>query len=165
MRPGDRQMLKLFVGQYSQAPRQLSAKAVRKLAVEVYEYISNAKRWEFGLPRARCVVEWEGPSYAFSRLTTPDWRAAFRLRVTDLLSAHARWIRKCERAGCGRVFLADKRQVFCSSKCAQRVRFARYWKKLSSQERYEKRHEHYAETVRRKYGSARVIRKRTLKSI
>ncbi len=54
-------------------------------------------------------------------------------RVFDLFTEVGPWLRVCKRDGCDRLFLYTRsKQMYCSDKCAQRVRMARFLEQRNS---------------------------------
>jgi hypothetical protein len=81
-------------------------------------------------------------------------RDGFLLEAHDLVAAEARRLRKCQRAECRRVFVANRRQVFCGPRCSQDERTERFLAKHSKEELGELRHARYVEKVKRTKGPA-----------
>ncbi len=72
-------------------------------------------------------ILWRPSSAWVGRVYTLDTDQFIFSQVFDLLVEVGPWLRLCKRDGCGRFFLyARSKQVYCSDKCAQRVRMARY---------------------------------------
>lgn len=153
-KPADEVMLSSFVGLYGATPEaKTPPDMLRKLAAEVRVKMIEKGTWEFQLQDTERVVQWSG-AYAIGHFKTSDWQTAFRLRAAELVTEYAEQVRKCARAECGRLFVAVKRQAYCSTRCSQSARFARYWKRLPKKERRQKRHQQYVKQVRKERGSA-----------
>ena len=155
--PIDEVMFSSFVGPYTATELKPSPGAVRKLATDVCGLTNERSAWEFSVNNTQRVVEWSGP-YAFASFKTANLQTAFRLRAADLLAEYAAQVHKCERVECGRLFVAVRRQTYCSPQCSQRARFMKYWNSLSAKERREKRHLHYVEQIRKVRGSVAANR-------
>jgi hypothetical protein len=84
------------------------------------------------------------------------------MKAQELLAAEARRLRRCLRQDCGKIFIANKRQVFCSLGCSQDERTERFLSRHSEQELRERRHARYVAMVKRAKGAAaaRRIRRR-----
>jgi hypothetical protein len=76
---------------------------------------------------------------AFHRAKNPVTR--FLLGAHRLLELEGVRLRKCAAPGCERMFVKQKRAIFCGQKCAQR----------EQTRRYRERHPEYAKTRQRKY--------------
>jgi hypothetical protein len=81
-------------------------------------------------------------------------REGFLLEAHDLVAAEAKRLRQCQRAECRRVFVANRRQVFCGARCSQNERTERFLAKHSREELGERRHARYVEKVKRTKGPA-----------
>jgi hypothetical protein len=162
--PIDEVMFSSFVGPYTATELKASPGVLRKLATDVCRLANERSGWKFSVNNTQRLVEWSGP-YAFTSFETTDWQTAFGLRAADLLAEYAAQVHKCERVECRRLFVAVRRQTYCSPHCSQRARFMKYWNSLSAKERREKRHLHYVEQIRKERGSsaANRVRKRTPK--
>jgi hypothetical protein len=143
------------------AKLDVSSARLRGLAREASDLLAGRSwSWEIALRGVRRVLKREGP-FVFSYLRTADARTAFGLRAAELIAEYGRLIRPCSRPDCGRLFLARKGQAFCTRQCSQRTRFARFWGKLSRQERHKRRHEQYRKEVTEKHGAAAARRVRS----
>jgi hypothetical protein len=78
----------------------------------------------------------------------------FLLEAQDLIAAGAQWLRECHRRECRRVFVANKRQIFCTPGCAQDERTERFLARHTREEFSEQRHARYVKKVRRTKGPA-----------
>jgi hypothetical protein len=78
----------------------------------------------------------------------------FLLAAQELIAAGARLLRQCQRRECRRAFIANRRQIFCSSRCAQDERTERYLAKHTPEQLSDRRHVRYVENVRRSQGPA-----------
>jgi hypothetical protein len=94
-------------------------------------------------------------------------RDGFLMKAHELLAAEARRLRQCLRQDCRKVFVANKRQVFCSLGCSQDERTERFLDRHSEQELSERRHARYVAWVKRTKGAAvaKRIRKRPANSV
>jgi hypothetical protein len=81
-------------------------------------------------------------------------RDGFLMKAHELLAAEARRLRQCLRQDCRKVFVANKRQVFCSLACSQDERTERFLDRHSEQELSERRHARYVAWVKRTKGPA-----------
>jgi len=89
-------------------------------------------------------------------------RDGLLMKAHELLAAEARRLRQCLRQDCRKVFVANKRQVFCSLGCSQDERTERFLDRHSEQELSERRHARYIAWVKRAKGAAvaKKIRRR-----
>ncbi len=165
--PIDEAMLPSFLRPYATTEPKCSPdvlRKVRKLAVAICRSVRERGTWEFPVHSTHRVVTWSGP-YAVAAFRTNDWQTAFCLRAAELVAAYSGQLRKCARAECGRLFVAVKRQAYCSSQCSQSARFAKYWNSLSAKKRREKRHQQYVKQVEKERGPgvAEHVRRRAPK--
>ncbi len=142
--PTDTVVFQSFVEMYASASFEASLETIHHIAAETVDSIRRfaVERipWEIQLPGMRRVVEWSGP-YRMSAFRTDDWQAAFRLFATELVCEYGDRIRVCKRQECERLFLAgDKRQVFCSRECSQKVQFEKYVKGIGGKKAWLKKH-------------------------
>jgi hypothetical protein len=81
-------------------------------------------------------------------------RDGLLMKAHELLAAEGKRLRQCLRQDCRKVFVANKRQVFCSLVCSQDERTARFLDRHSEQELSERRHARYIAWVNRTKGAA-----------
>ncbi len=74
-----------------------------------------------------------------------DFATAFLLRAGDLLiqPGLARSLAACARADCGRLFVKQKRGLFCGRRCAQLEHVRRWRSRQSAQKLSDRRHGYY----------------------
>ncbi len=82
-------------------------------------------RWRNTLRATEHLIRNPDGSLVLVTETSGDMLAAFGSQVFRGLLAVSRRLRRCEDARCGRLFLATKRQRFCSPQHAVRIRVAR----------------------------------------
>ena len=87
----------------------------------------------------------------------------FLIEAHELIAAEAKRLRQCPRSDCGKIFAANKRQVFCSLLCSQNERTERFLATHSEEELSEKRHARYVAWIQRTKGPA-VAKKITRRS-
>jgi hypothetical protein len=94
-------------------------------------------------------------------------RDGFLMKAHELLAAQAKRLRRCQRKDCRKIFIANKRQVFCSLGCSQDERTERFSDRHSEQELSERRHARYIAWVKRTKGVAvaKKIRRRQANSV
>ncbi len=63
--------------------------------------------------------------------------------ISGLLEEFGDRLRRCDAPGCGRLFVRERRQVYCSTSCSQRVRSAK-WYSSHQEEARERRRRAYA---------------------
>jgi hypothetical protein len=78
----------------------------------------------------------------------------FWMRAADVLTQGWHRIRVCARAGCGRLFVPVRRQVFCSQECSRSEQWKRFVKR--NPDRGRDYHEEYKRRVRKTVGPAKV---------
>ncbi len=78
----------------------------------------------------------------------------FLMEAHELIAAEAKRLRHCLRSDCGKIFVANKRQVFCSSSCSQEERTERFLAKHSERELSERRHARYVALIEKTKGPA-----------
>jgi hypothetical protein len=86
----------------------------------------------------------------------------FLIEAHELIAAEAKRLRQCPRSDCGKIFVANKRQIFCSFRCSQNERTERFLATHSEEELREKRHARYFAWIQRTKGPAvaKKIRRR-----
>lgn len=141
----------------------LSARRIAELAKEIGHGIRALMRGEPWRPRI-------GPLTLYLDLKDgqphgryiANHRDGFLLEAHELIAAEGRRLRRCRRVECQKVFVANKRQVFCGAPCSQQERSERFVAKHSSRELSERRHHLYVELVRRTRGPdvAKKVRRR-----
>lgn len=133
----------------------LSARLIAELANEIGHGIRALMRGEPWLPRIGPLTLYldlkDGKPHARHIANPKD---GFLLEAHELIAAEGRRLRRCRRAKCRKVFVANKRQVFCGAQCSQQERTERFVNKHSSRELNERRHHRYVELVRRTRGPA-----------
>jgi hypothetical protein len=87
-----------------------------------------------------------------SHCWSDDFRALFLLAVVDVLEAEGMRIRRCGQEDCGRLFARHRRAKYCSSRCSQKERDARFRNRLNKTDRRERRHQYYKNQVARTRG-------------
>jgi hypothetical protein len=94
-------------------------------------------------------------------------RDGFLMKAHELLAAEAKRLRQCLRNDCRNIFVANKRQVFCSLSCSQDERTERFLSRHSEQELSERRHSRYVASIKRTKGPAvaKKIRRRQANSV
>jgi hypothetical protein len=143
-----------------------SKAALLKLAREtrnaVDRFLSDREtgsiEFEFFPGRITRRIKW----FALSPVATyrASFRAAFLMRLTDLLEEYGSKLRHCAASRCGLLFFANKRQIYCTKFCSRNERQKKLWAKLSPAQRREKRQKYYENQVRKKFGKARKVRHR-----
>ena len=83
----------------------------------------------------------------------------FFINAFTLMSRLGDRLRRCEAEGCGTLFVATKAQVFCSARCAQRVRTIRFRRKNPDKVK-DLRRAAYVKAVRKKHPKAKVGRRK-----
>lgn len=86
----------------------------------------------------------------------PRWVTArlldrFTLRAFDLFVRCRARLRRCAAPACGQLFVAHKRQIFCSTRCSQRVRTAK-WRAAHLSEFRASRRAAYEKRQKKKFG-------------
>jgi hypothetical protein len=136
-------------------PRALSAGAIAKLAGSVSSGIRALLRsepWQLRVGATTFYLDLKnGRPY---RRYIANHGDGFLLEAQELIAAGAKRLRECRRLECRRVFVANRRQIFCSPGCAQEERTDRYLAKHTREELSEQRHARYVKNVRRTKGFA-----------
>jgi hypothetical protein len=92
------------------------------------------------------------------RIFIAKWRTACLSRVADLLlNAQDERLRRCKN--CGKLFLAVKRQEYCTLRCSQTRRTRRHREK-NPEKASEQRHRAYKRSMERKVGGKVKIQRR-----
>jgi hypothetical protein len=93
---------------------------------------SRTRRLEVDLERRRIRLIWqEGSFFPIDAVTALG--AMKEVVLLETLRMLGRRLRFCPREGCGRGFVARKRQVYCSPRCSQTVR-SRRWRDANPEE-------------------------------
>ena len=77
-------------------------------------------------------------------------RAAFLARAADVIAEYWLRLRTCGNPECGNLFLPVKRQLYCSTKCSQKIQWEKYTKAHPNRKRER---DYKAEYERRKGGA------------
>jgi predicted RNA-binding Zn ribbon-like protein len=118
------------------------ARLHRELKEQIAELLANGQArqtsgpglqtvWERGLveivadPKRSGMVKVE-PLPRPVRRYFGEFDSVFSARARDLISERWDRFRRCARPECGRFFLRNRRQTFCSAECGNRVRWDRY---------------------------------------
>ena len=89
-----------------------------------------------------------------------DVPAAVPMTAADLLGEFGDRVRKCSATGCTRIFLAVKRQAYCSPRCSQGVRTQKF---LAAHRDVlnARRRQHYAQVLKAKGAKVQTYRRHT----
>jgi len=132
-----------------QAFKPLEPRQIAKLLADVLkgiQKISNGKPWDLTERLTRHVQPVR--HIAHSHLSyAGDLGAAVRWNAQELAAEHISRISRCAAANCGHLFIRRKAATFCSSKCAGRARFAR-WYTNHKHELSERRRKRYGQRVK-----------------
>jgi len=143
--------------------QDLSASAIGRLASKLSSAIRALRRnepWPLRIDTITFYLDVKnGQPYRRYIASHTD---GFLLEAQELIAAGARWLRDCRRLKCQRLFVANRRQIFCTPACAQDQRTARYLANHTPKELSDQRHVRYVNSVRRTKGAAvaRKIRRR-----
>jgi hypothetical protein len=88
-----------------------------------------------------------------------DQLAVARWLAQELIAAKLASIAKCRRPACGRLFVVNKRQEYCSPRCSQIERSAT-WRNKNPVKASDLRHGAYERKVKREKGEKRVVKRR-----
>jgi hypothetical protein len=142
----------------------LSVAELHEFAVSIRAGITklvDSGSWNLRLPKnasptsfVRTVQRDASGGAAVSRYSSDNLLVIARWRAADLVGAHLQKTRRCRRAGCARLFVANKRAEYCSHSCSHAERNERWREKKSEDKRREMRHEAYKRKVGREKGRA-----------
>jgi hypothetical protein len=90
-----------------------------------------------------------------------DFRISFLLRAADVVEAEGTRIRVCAQKDCGRMFARHRRARYCSPRCSQKERDARFRKRFTTSERSTRRQRYYKNRMARLHGRAVADKVRT----
>jgi hypothetical protein len=136
------------------------------------EQLRRTTRWTLKLPKD-CTIERtiepqrvkRAGRYRFggyqSLYTSDDFQAAFLLCAADAVEAEGARIKVCARKDCERVFARHRRARYCSPRCSQKERDARFSRRLSKTERSKRRHSYYKSRMAKLKGRATADKVRT----
>lgn len=138
-----------FAGSAPQAFKPLTPQQVRKLLADVLEGIQKISRGESWNLTERLTRHVQPRSRIIQTHLSygGDLSAAVRWNAQELAAEHISRISRCAAANCGRLFIKRKAATFCSSKCAGKARFAR-WYTNHKQDLSELRRKRYDERVK-----------------
>jgi hypothetical protein len=92
------------------------------------------------------------PPRVYRKAPVTDALVPFReVVLRDSIPVLLKRLKFCARNGCGAAFFARKRQLFCSGRCAQSERTARFRAKHAAQIK-QRRRARYEAAMRRKHG-------------
>jgi hypothetical protein len=142
----------------------LSAAQLARLAGEVGHGVRALIRGEVWRSRTRSVtLHLHIQGGRATRRYIAEHLDGFLIEAHELIAAEAKRLRQCPRSDCGKIFAANKRQVFCSLLCSQNERTERFLATHSEEELSEKRHARYVAWIQRTKGPA-VAKKITRRS-
>jgi hypothetical protein len=137
------------------SPDDLSAARLAKLSGEIAHGIRALVRGDPWRPRIHEMTLYlDLKGGRSTKRYIAAHRDGFLMKAHELLAAEARRLRQCLRQDCRKVFVANKRQVFCSLGCSQDERTERFLDRHSEQELSERRHARYVAWVKRTKGAA-----------
>lgn len=96
-----------------------------------------------------------------SMYVSEDFRTSFLLRAADVVEAEGTRIRVCAQKECGRMFARHRRASYCSARCSQKERDARFRKRFTTSERSTRRQRYYKNRMARLHGRAVANKVRT----
>jgi hypothetical protein len=148
---------------YGSSSDDLSAARLVKLSGEIAYGIKTLFRgepWRLRIHELTLYLDRKGGRTTKRYIATH--RDGFLMEAHELLAAEAKRLRHCLRRDCRKIFVANKRQVFCSSSCSQDERTERFLDRHNEQELSERRHARYIALVKRTKGPAvaKKIRRR-----
>lgn len=140
-----------------------TAAEVRSLQREIEQIIAAVVRggsWSFELPKLRHVIgrTLRGRVIAVAR---GDLRSQVLLATEKVLEAEGHRLKACLEPKCQKIFVAMKRQAYCSVRCSQRARTRRFLKLHSKDELSEKRHQAYKRRLEKETGRPTRVTRRT----
>lgn len=140
--------LAIFAGFDPRAFKPLPLNQIAKLLGEVLagiQTVSSGKPWDLTERLTRRVQPGRRIIQTYL-LYGGDLGAAVRWKAQEMAAEQIERIARCAAPNCERLFIRRKAATFCSSKCAGRARFARYYAT----------HQHQLNELRRKTSRARV---------
>jgi len=101
----------------------------------------SAGKWPITIGVVKRIVSLDRLTGGGPPLRASDWRGAFLLHATHLISRYGRRIRRCAYSDCRHVFVGDQigHQKFCSPKCGANERQRRFREKTPDWSDYRKR--------------------------
>jgi hypothetical protein len=101
-------------------------RAVRRLQTRLrhmLESLQTQRRWRGDVHITEAVLTTDG---RLLLVTSHEEASRFDFGVLGVLMELAPQLRTCAAAGCGRLFLKQGRQAYCSTRCSQRIRTIRF---------------------------------------
>jgi len=146
-----------FAGFAPQAFKPLTPQQVRKLLADVLEGIQKISRGESWNLTERLTRHVQPRSRIIQTHLSygGDLSAAVRWNAQEIAAEQIARIARCAAPHCERLFIRRKAAAFCSSKCAGRARFARYYAG-HKQELSELRRKRYGERVKQEHKHRRT---------
>jgi hypothetical protein len=150
-------LLAVFAGFDPRAFKPLSPEQIAELLGEVLagiRTISSGKPWDLTEKLTRRVHPGRRiiQTYLFYG---GDLGAAVRWKAQEMAAEQIKRIARCAAPNCERLFIRRKTATFCSSRCAGRARFARYYAS-HKHELSELRRKRYGQHVKREDKSLRT---------
>lgn len=143
----------------SGSAQELSAANLARLSGEVWHGIRALIRGEPWRSRVRSMTLYlDVNGDRATRRYIAKHRDGFLIEAHELIAAEAKRLRQCLRKNCRRIFVANRRQVFCSLSCSQDERTERFLTSHGEEELSERRHARYVASIRRTKGPAVAIR-------
>jgi hypothetical protein len=148
--------------------RALTAQQREHLRLEVLAALTqfvDTRSWTGPTLRAVQPVVWhDGQGRVHLNFEgVDDWRDGFWVAFAEILAKAGSHLRRCSapirQSVCGRVFVSDRRALYCSARCAQRLRSREHYA-AHRLEISDRRHRSYAAKRRRENPHLKVQRRR-----
>ncbi|MHB8384713.1 MAG: hypothetical protein ACYDC3_20540 [Candidatus Binataceae bacterium] len=174
----DRTQLRFDLAVFASIPDLSQLPPVEEIAIfasEIrtqIELLLRLTRWVIQLPKDSGIVRIiePRPLSRAGRTTlagfqsiygSDDFRTSFLLCAADVVEAEGTRIRVCAQKDCGRMFARHRRARYCSPRCSQKERDARFRKRFTKSESSIRRHHYYENLMARKHGRAVADKVRT----
>jgi hypothetical protein len=143
-------------------PSQSDVRKIHAWLCEGVRAVEKGQPWSFESSNKH-AVSWQDEEAEEGQVTQParlamdasgDLLERFMTRVCDTISTGGGYARRCAADDCRALYVpAHGRASYCSTRCSQRVRTAR-WRQNHPDEAQNIRREQYQKEVTRKYGPA-----------
>jgi len=131
------------------SPNEIEARTILGEIKNIVEALVRNASWSFAETGVRHIIG--RPRGRVHYVTTGNLRSQVLLSVFRILEAEGHRLKRCLECK-EKIFIAMKRQAYCSVHCSQSARTRRYFESHSKEELSKKRHARYKRSLERKPG-------------
>ncbi len=136
------------------SPNETEARTILGEIRNIVEALVRNSSWSFAETGVRHIIG--RPRGRVLHITTGNLRSQVLLSVFRILEAEGHRLRRCLECK-EKIFIAMKRQAYCSVHCSQSARTRRYFENHSKEELSRKRHARYRRSLERKPGQSTKV--------